>query len=296
MKPVPPIPYILGLRHASRITSQVGACVGIGSPRSTHAKANITSRNRCVHSRHSRPANLSPYFSRLRHGKTRSCPESWLLNNNLRVASQHIPPKMTQPDPVQNHPAPPAFNFEVSDGLAEWNVPSKHWLAENRNRLQERNIKLDAVTTGNLVFNPEGKVLVIQRAGHDSLPNRWEIPGGAVDPEDQTILHGAAREIWEESRLVAKRFVRLVTEGPGGRDLQIFPNSRKTLWLCRFSFIVEVESWETVHLDPAEHQAFAWVSEDEVKNQKIGERELPITNSAMQSVILESFRLRKGHE
>ena len=33
------------------------------------------------------------------------------------------------------------------------------------------------------------------------MSNRWEVPGGAVDLEDETILHGVAREAWEESGL-----------------------------------------------------------------------------------------------
>ena len=200
---------------------------------------------------------------------------------------------MTQPEPAQAHLGRPAFNFEVDDGLAEWTVPGKEWLATNGEKLLSRHLKLDGVATGNLIFNSEGKILVIQSASHDSMPNRWEVPGGAVDDEDPSILHGAAREMWEESGLIAKRFNRLVTEGPGGRDLQVFPNSKETRWFCRFSFDVDVESTWNVQLDPTEHQDFVWASEDEIREQKIGDRDLPITNMAMASLILESFRLRK---
>ncbi|KAL7916865.1 NUDIX hydrolase domain-like protein [Trichoderma velutinum] len=200
---------------------------------------------------------------------------------------------MSQLIPPHDYPAsPPKFLFDIDDGLDEWSVPVQQWLDTHKVKLEERQIKLDRLATGCIVFNPEGRVLLIQRAGHDSLPNRWEIPGGAVDSRDPTILYGAARELWEESRLIAKRFVRLVTEGPGGRDLQVFPNSTKTLWLCRFSFEVEIESASHVMLDAAEHQDFVWVSEDEVRAQKIGDRDIPITNDAMRSVILEFFRLR----
>jgi 8-oxo-dGTP pyrophosphatase MutT (NUDIX family) len=200
---------------------------------------------------------------------------------------------MAQPEPAQEHLAPPDFDFEVDDSLAEWNMPAKEWLTRNGEKLRERHLKVDGLATGNLVFDPEGKVLLIQRASHDSMPNRWEIPGGAVDDEDPTILYGAAREMWEESGLIAKRFNRLVTEGPGGRDLQVFPNSKETRWFCRFSFDVNVESCRNIKLDPAEHQDFAWASEDEIRVQKIGDRDLPITNKAMLLLILESFRLRK---
>jgi 8-oxo-dGTP pyrophosphatase MutT (NUDIX family) len=200
---------------------------------------------------------------------------------------------MEQREPAQKDPALPVFDFEVDDSLAEWNIPAAEWLARNGEKLLEKNIKLDGVATGNIVFNPEGKILVIQRASHDSMPNKWEIPGGAVDDQDPTILYGAARELWEESGLVAKRFSRLVTEGPNGRDLHVFPNSKETRWFCRFSFDVTVESCGNVKLDPTEHQDFAWASENEIMEQKIGDRDMTITNKAMLSIILESFRLRK---
>ncbi|KAL6689956.1 NUDIX hydrolase domain-like protein [Trichoderma pleuroticola] len=201
---------------------------------------------------------------------------------------------MPQISPPQESPAsPPKFLFDINDGLDEWSVPAQQWLDTHKVKLEERQIKLDKLATGCIVFNPEGKILLIQRASHDSLPNRWETPGGGVDTSDATILHGAARELWEETRLVAKRFVRLVTEGPEGRDLQVFPNSTKTLWLCRFSFDVEVERVSQVTLDAAEHQDFVWASEDEVRAQKIGDRDILVTHDSMRSVILESFRLRK---
>ncbi|KAL7953531.1 NUDIX hydrolase domain-like protein [Trichoderma compactum] len=200
---------------------------------------------------------------------------------------------MTQiSSPQESSASPPKFLFDIDDGLGEWSVPVQQWLDTHKVKLEERQIKLDRLATGCIVFSPEGKVLLIQRASHDSMPNRWEIPGGAADNSDPTILHGAARELWEETRLVAKRIVRPVTEGPGGRDLQVFPNSTKTLWLCRFSFEVEVESARQVTLDAAEHQDFVWASEDEVRAQKIGDRDIPTTHDSMKSVILESFRLR----
>ncbi|KAL6809543.1 NUDIX hydrolase domain-like protein [Trichoderma camerunense] len=200
---------------------------------------------------------------------------------------------MSQISPPQESSAsPPKFIFDIDDSLGEWNVPVQQWLDTHKVQLEQRQIKLDRIATGCVVVNPEGKVLLIQRASHDSMPNRWEIPGGAADDSDPTILHGAARELWEETRLVAKRFVRPVPEGPEERDLRVFPNSTKTLWLCRFSFEVEVESASQVTLDANEHQDFVWASEDEVRAQKIGDRDIPITHESARSVILESFRLR----
>jgi 8-oxo-dGTP pyrophosphatase MutT (NUDIX family) len=184
---------------------------------------------------------------------------------------------------------PHAFAAEIDASVAPWNLPAKEWLGRNN----DVSTKVDGLATGNIVFNEEGKILVIQRASTDSMPNRWEIPGGAVDDEDPTVLEGSARELWEEAGLVVKRFNHVVTEGPDQKPGQFYPNSTRTKTWCRFSFDVKVESCEYVKLDPKEHQAFAWATEDEIRDQLIGNRQHPITNQYMQALILEAFRLRK---
>lgn len=166
-------------------------------------------------------------------------------------------------------------------------MPAREWLTKHEK-------SWTGIASGCVVFNPDGKVLVIQRASHDSMGNRWELPGGAVDEEDPTIFYGAARELWEESGFVALRFSHVVTEGPEQEPGQVFPNSTNTKTFCRFCFNVEVESCENVTLDPKEHQNFAWATEDEVREQKIKHTDLPITNQRMRALILEAFRLRKG--
>lgn len=177
--------------------------------------------------------------------------------------------------------------FTIDSSLQSWNMPMKEWLKENA-----KDKGWDGVASANIVFNPEGKILLIQRAASDSMPNRWEVPGGAVDEDDPSILHGAARELIEESGLVAKRFTHLVTEGAGHPEGQVFPNRNKTQWFCRFTFEVEVENCDDVKLDPNEHQDFVWASEEEVKEPK-GEPELAITTNAVAALILEAFRMRK---
>ncbi|KAK8063901.1 hypothetical protein PG996_008553 [Apiospora saccharicola] len=59
----------------------------------------------------------------------------------------------------------------------------------------------------------EDRILLVQRAAHDSMPLRWEVPGGACDDEDETVLHAVARELWEESGLRAAHIGPQVGEG-----------------------------------------------------------------------------------
>ncbi|KFA53789.1 hypothetical protein S40293_01666 [Stachybotrys chartarum IBT 40293] len=189
---------------------------------------------------------------------------------------------------VSNQPSAvfsPAFTF--ADPLAKWQITAQQWLAAN-------NSNLNGIATGVIVFDPSGRVLLIQRAITDSMPNRWEFPGGAVDPEDESLLHGAARELWEESGLVATRFTFFVPETPGTEVGTMFTNRNGTKHFCRFTFIAEVEDWEKVVLDPKEHQDYVWATEEEVREQKIGEREIPITMPPIQALLLEAFRIRQS--
>ncbi|KAH8879926.1 hypothetical protein GQ53DRAFT_20313 [Thozetella sp. PMI_491] len=194
----------------------------------------------------------------------------------------------------QNELVRPTSRFEINDGLAEWDVPAKEWLTTNEPKLRSQNLNLDELTTGVLVFNDQGEVLMIQRASHDSFPDKFEIPGGGVDKDDATIIDAAVRELLEETGLVAKRVKCRVTDGSDGNKLHVFQNSRKTSWFCRVCFEMEVETYTDIRLDPNEHQDFVWATEAEVRDQRIGDRDVPITSVDMQSIILEAFRLRNG--
>ncbi|MPZ95672.1 MAG: NUDIX domain-containing protein [Propionibacteriales bacterium] len=53
---------------------------------------------------------------------------------------------------------------------------------------------------GALVHDDQGRLLVVLRA-HDPGAGRWSIPGGRVEPGESDPV-AAAREVWEETRLV----------------------------------------------------------------------------------------------
>ena len=181
-------------------------------------------------------------------------------------------------------PAPP-FSFTFHDSVSALNVPLKTYLTSHE--------EFDAIATGALVFNSENRLLIIQRASHDSMPNRWEIPGGGCDLDDESILHGMAREVWEESGLVVSSVGRKI----GSAEGHVF-FSRRGLRICKFTFEAEVESSEPVRLDPNEHQNHLWVTEEECQNRK-AERdgtviEIKFTTPAQEADILEGFRIRNA--
>ncbi|KAI3549830.1 NUDIX domain-containing protein [Colletotrichum filicis] len=202
------------------------------------------------------------------------------------------PPPLTQPQP---RPPPPAFNLTYPSSLEPYNIPAATWLTANSK-------SWDGLATGALVFSPStNKILLLQRAAHDSMPLRWETPGGAADPEDVSLFAACARELWEEAGLEAVEIVRIVSEGEGNDLGSVFTNRTGTRVFCRFAFEVTVRDdgdggrgvEEMVRIDPEEHCDFVWASEEEVRRERVGEREIPITNGQMARLILDGFRRRR---
>ncbi|KAK1241868.1 hypothetical protein MKX07_007691 [Trichoderma sp. CBMAI-0711] len=179
----------------------------------------------------------------------------------------------------------PVADFAFDESLVEFTVPKADWL-----RINDK--AFDGVHTSAFIFDDAGRVLLVQRAAHDSMPNLWETPGGAVDKEDASILAGCAREVWEEAGLVARRMVRLVTEG-GREKWSVFMNRDGTKVFCGLGFEVEVEGGKEVVLDEREHQDFVWAGEGDVRRGEVGGRRIPLTAVAMRNKLLEAFRLRR---
>ncbi|PTB65110.1 hypothetical protein BBK36DRAFT_1204218 [Trichoderma citrinoviride] len=182
----------------------------------------------------------------------------------------------------------PVADFAFDESLVEFSVPKADWLRIN-------NKAFDGILTSAFIFDGQGRVLLVQRAATDSMPNLWEAPGGAVDAGDASILAGCAREVREEAGLVARRMVRLVTEGLPGRTegWSVFTNRDGTKVICGFGFEVEVEPGREVVLDEREHQAFVWAGEEDVRRGEVEGRKIPLTGAMMRNKLLEAFRLRR---
>ncbi|KAL7790639.1 NUDIX domain-containing protein [Trichoderma afarasin] len=187
----------------------------------------------------------------------------------------------------------PIADFAFDESLIEWTVPKSDWL-----EIHDKNF--DGVATSAYIFDAQGRVLLVQRAAHDSMPNLWETPGGAVDSGDSSILAGCAREVREEVGLIAKRMKRLVTEGEGRGKWSVFTNRSGTRVFCGFAFEVEVEEplgeegkGVEVVLDPEEHQAFCWAGEEDVRRGVVGGRRIALSCLMVRNRLMEAFRLRR---
>ncbi|KAK3321789.1 NUDIX hydrolase domain-like protein [Apodospora peruviana] len=165
------------------------------------------------------------------------------------------------------------------------------------------------------ISQPPPHVLLVQRAPTDSMPLRWETPGGACDDDDVSVLHACARELKEEAGLTAASVGPLVrlstpaaatttTAGDDGQQSELLGESmggqffltRRANLVCKFYFVVEPADVDHVVLDPAEHTAYVWATEEEVRNKKMEGTDgiqLNFTTKEQQEVILEAFKLWK---
>ncbi|KAF2141526.1 uncharacterized protein K452DRAFT_288217 [Aplosporella prunicola CBS 121167] len=156
--------------------------------------------------------------------------------------------------------------------------------------------KYHQVAVGALVFHNDRLLLVKRSATERSFANCWEFPGGSVDPEDKTIFHAVARELMEEAGLRAVSILNQVGEGV---EFHSGWGMRKKMWL-KLSFEVEVAEGKEktekdipVKLDPIEHQAYLWVTEDDIRRGEVDGIQLQFVTAAQTAVMLECFRQRR---
>ncbi|KAI0103882.1 NUDIX hydrolase domain-like protein [Nemania sp. FL0031] len=173
-------------------------------------------------------------------------------------------------DKVSTH-----FDFDLS--VASFGVPLDTYLKTIP--------MLQGVCVGAFVFDDQGRLLLLQRSKTDSYPRLWEVPGGTIDDEDVSLLHGLVRELEEETGLRARRVTGVVGKG-------VTFLTREPACVCKYSFIVDIEAGD-VKIDPKEHEAFVWVTEDEAKAKNCGEIRLSYTSVGQEKAILESFRSRR---
>ncbi|KAL3455834.1 NUDIX hydrolase domain-like protein [Aspergillus heterothallicus] len=225
------------------------------------------------------------------------------------------------------------FNYTVAPHLEEFNLPFPAFRATKP--------QYTHFIGGGLIFSrspnlPRGRdrpleddntlrVLLLQRALHDAYPGAWEGPGGSCEDEDETLLYGVAREVFEESGLRVSRFVELVAT-----DEWVKLKPDRVIQAKKYTFLVEIEEgvpavpvngdaenveegipadklrdgtidsglarrWEDlVKLDPEEHRDFEWATEEEVR---VG---VETGNGRYKSFakhgphIMEGFRIMRG--
>ncbi|KAL2752997.1 hypothetical protein ACRALDRAFT_1065954 [Sodiomyces alcalophilus JCM 7366] len=198
----------------------------------------------------------------------------------------------------------PAFNVTYPHTLERFALPPESYLAEHAPTLPPEADAFHGLATSALVFDSRGRVLLLRRAQHDSMPGLWEPPGGAADMgTDTSVLEACARELWEEAGLVARRAVRVSAIARDVPPGTVFWNRTRERCYVRVALELEVEGVEQqqegdevqVKIDKDEHDAFVWVSEEEVRCGRVSGVEGPfeLTFGGTREVLLEAFRRRK---
>ncbi|KAF2762953.1 hypothetical protein EJ05DRAFT_534401 [Pseudovirgaria hyperparasitica] len=198
--------------------------------------------------------------------------------------------------------------FTTTPATTPFHIPKTDWLAANP--------RFANLAIGAVVFSPPlpqspnqttttttPKILLLQRAAHEAYANTWEPPGGGCEDAtiDRTLLHGVGRELWEEAGLVMTRVMARV----GG--VHAWSHKVKGQW-AKIVFWVEVERGAdgdgngngngngegdvVVRLDPKEHQAFVWASEEEVLAGRVGGVEVGFMEGARE-MFVDAFRVRR---
>ncbi|KAM0796814.1 NUDIX hydrolase domain-like protein [Usnea florida] len=122
------------------------------------------------------------------------------------------------------------------------------------------------------------QLLVVKRAAHEeSFPNKWEIPGGRVEP-GETVRQCVERETLEETGLRVERVVGELAElrwdsaSSGKKSVQM-------------NYAVTVQEPVEIRLDPDEHSEWLWANEDQVDGLD--------STPAMKEVLRGSFEYSK---
>lgn len=181
--------------------------------------------------------------------------------------------------------------FTVPEALERFSITLSTFL--------EQNSQYHGLAIGAMVFHKD-HLLLVQRSMTDSFPGAWEVPGGACDMEDPTILHAAARELMEETSLRATRFVRVVGNGI------TFATKSDSVWF-KYFFEVEVEQKHDatnddaqknrsptfahfhITLDPKEHQDFCWATRQDIEANMVDGKPLTFVSQEQKRDLLLGF-------
>jgi len=112
-----------------------------------------------------------------------------------------------------------------------------------------------------VIHTPELEVLVMERAGQ---PEFWQSVTGSVDALDEPLLQAAARELQEETGIVADGRSIVLRDWQLSNVYDIYP-----VWRHRYApgvtrntehvFSVQVPRDTVITLSPREHLQYAWL-------------------------------------
>jgi|GEM_PF-539659 len=106
------------------------------------------------------------------------------------------------------------------------------------------------------IVSRHDKCLILQRGANDNFANSWEIPGGAIE-ENENLPKAIKREIQEETGLMDTTVHTILNT-----NAYVLEFSDCIKEIAHTTLLVTLESDEPVILS-GEHQAFAWITKEE---------------------------------
>ncbi|MFF0058831.1 NUDIX hydrolase [Streptomyces microflavus] len=126
-------------------------------------------------------------------------------------------------------------------------------------------------TAGAVLLGPDGRILHIRHLALDT----WLLPGGHLEPEDDTLQEAALRELCEETGI---SWDSVTSAGPGPIDIDVHPipaNASKgepDHQHVDFRFLFRTETVDISALQTDEVTDAAWLPVDAIASRKLGRR------------------------
>ncbi|KAK8020002.1 hypothetical protein PG990_005140 [Apiospora arundinis] len=140
-----------------------------------------------------------------------------------------------------------------------------------------------------IIFNKQqDKVLLLQRI---HVPNTWEVPSCIIFDDDKSPLHALVRAV----HLCSGQFVTNISRNVGFYDYESDPPGKP----CRrYCFIAEVDhpEEEEVALWLDIYQSFAWVTEEEVNDERHRSEALDFHEPALRLIIQKAFVIMRNEQ
>ena len=122
----------------------------------------------------------------------------------------------------------------------------------------EKKAQIDEIVkrvAGGIIYNDEGRILVLQRKENDFYGGILELPSGNVENKE-TINEGLIREIKEETGLDVTKIGRFIN------TFDYLSSSGKKS--RQFNFEVKVSNTKEIFL--TEHDSYVWMNVEDIQN------------------------------